>query len=87
MMVRKVLRRLLVALMRPADRFSGSLEYFDFVGNTLALDLSPGWINAPRLTLRGMRTMGLGLPAADEDAFLHAWNVVGHVLGVQTPRS
>lgn len=33
--------------------------------------------------LRGMRTMGLGLPAADEDAFLHAWNVVGHVLGVQ----
>ncbi|MBX3586989.1 MAG: DUF2236 domain-containing protein [Ramlibacter sp.] len=33
--------------------------------------------------LRGMRTMGLGLTDADEDAFLHAWNVVGHVLGVQ----
>lgn len=33
--------------------------------------------------LRGMRSMGLGLPAADEEAFLHAWNVVGHVLGVQ----
>jgi hypothetical protein len=33
--------------------------------------------------LRGMRTMGLGLAKADEDAFLHAWNVVGHILGVQ----
>ena len=33
--------------------------------------------------LRGMRTLGLGLPRADEDAFLHAWNVAGHVLGVQ----
>ncbi|MCW5650386.1 MAG: DUF2236 domain-containing protein [Ramlibacter sp.] len=35
--------------------------------------------------LRGMRTMGLGLAGADEEAFLHAWNVVGHVLGVQEP--
>lgn len=33
--------------------------------------------------LRGMRSMGLGLGAADESAFLHAWNVVGHVLGVR----
>jgi hypothetical protein len=33
--------------------------------------------------LRGMRTLGLGLPRNDEDAFLHAWNVVGHVLGVR----
>jgi len=33
--------------------------------------------------LRGMRTLGLGLVKADEEAFLHAWNVVGHVLGVQ----
>ena len=33
--------------------------------------------------LRGMRTLGLGLAPADEDAFLHAWTVVGHVLGVR----
>lgn len=33
--------------------------------------------------LRGMRTMGLGLSRADEEAFLHAWNVMGHVLGVR----
>ena len=33
--------------------------------------------------LRGMRTLGLGLKAADEDAFLHAWNVMAHVLGIQ----
>ena len=33
--------------------------------------------------LRGMRTLGLGLAQADEEAYLHAWNVVGHVLGVR----
>jgi uncharacterized membrane protein len=33
--------------------------------------------------LQGMRTMGLGLRPADEAAFLHAWNVAGHVLGVR----
>lgn len=33
--------------------------------------------------LRGMRTLGLGLGAQDERAFLHAWNVAGHVLGVR----
>ena len=33
--------------------------------------------------LRGMRTLGLGLARADEEAYLHAWNVVGHVLGVR----
>jgi uncharacterized membrane protein len=33
--------------------------------------------------LKGMRTLGLGLPRADEEAYLHAWNVMGHVLGVR----
>jgi len=33
--------------------------------------------------LRCMRTMGLGLPPADERAVLHIWNVAGHVLGVR----
>jgi ER-bound oxygenase mpaB/B'/Rubber oxygenase, catalytic domain len=33
--------------------------------------------------LRGMRTLGVGLPRADEEACLHAWNVVGHIVGVQ----
>ena len=33
--------------------------------------------------LRGLRTLGLGIKAADEDAFLHAWNVMAHVLGIQ----
>jgi hypothetical protein len=32
--------------------------------------------------LRGLRKLGLGLPAADEAAYLHAWNVMGHVLGI-----
>ena len=32
--------------------------------------------------LRGMQKLGLGLSRADELAYLHAWNVVGHVLGV-----
>ena len=33
--------------------------------------------------LRGMRTLGVGLARADEEACLHAWNVVGHIVGVQ----
>lgn len=33
--------------------------------------------------LKGMRTLGLGLPREDEKAYLHAWNVMGHVLGVR----
>ena len=33
--------------------------------------------------LRSMRRLGLGLPPSDEEAYLHAWNVVGHVLGIR----
>jgi uncharacterized membrane protein len=33
--------------------------------------------------LRGLRTMGLPWPKEDEEAYLHLWNVVGHVLGVR----
>ena len=33
--------------------------------------------------LKGLRTLGLRLPRADEEACLHAWNVMGHVLGVR----
>ncbi|MFM6992190.1 MAG: oxygenase MpaB family protein [Rhodoferax sp.] len=33
--------------------------------------------------LRSLRRLGLGLAPADEEAYLHAWNVVGHVLGIR----
>ncbi len=33
--------------------------------------------------LRSMRKLGLGLSGADEEAYLHAWNVAGHVLGIE----
>ena len=33
--------------------------------------------------LRSMRKLGLGLPKADEEAYLHTWNVAGHVLGIR----
>ena len=33
--------------------------------------------------LRGMRRLGIGLSEADEQAYLHTWNVVGHVLGIE----
>lgn len=33
--------------------------------------------------LRGLRRLGLGLPRADEEAYLHAWNVLGHLLGIE----
>lgn len=34
--------------------------------------------------LRGMRRLGLGLATADEEAFLHTWNVVGDLLGIHS---
>lgn len=33
--------------------------------------------------LRSLRRIGIGLPRADEEAYLHAWNVVGHILGIE----
>ena len=33
--------------------------------------------------LRSMRRLGIGLPPNDEEAYLHAWNVVGHILGIK----
>jgi len=33
--------------------------------------------------LRGLRRLGLGLDQADEEAYLHAWNVLGHLLGIE----
>jgi ER-bound oxygenase mpaB/B'/Rubber oxygenase, catalytic domain len=36
--------------------------------------------------LKGMRTIGQGLAREDEEAYLHAWNVMGHVLGIQSER-
>lgn len=33
--------------------------------------------------LRSMRTLGLGLSQPDEEAYLHTWNVVGHILGIR----
>lgn len=33
--------------------------------------------------LKGMRTLGMRLSQAEESAFLHAWNVAGHVLGIR----
>jgi len=33
--------------------------------------------------LRGLRRLGLGLPREDEEVYLHAWNVLGHLLGIE----
>lgn len=33
--------------------------------------------------LMGLRRLGLGLARADEEAYLHTWNVLGHVLGIE----
>jgi hypothetical protein len=33
--------------------------------------------------LRAMRTLGIGLRAEDEEAYLHVWNVVGYLLGIE----
>ena len=33
--------------------------------------------------LRAMRTLGIGVSAEDEEAYLHCWNVVGYLLGIE----
>lgn len=33
--------------------------------------------------LRSLRRLGLGLPRQEESAWLHAWNVAGHLLGIE----
>ena len=33
--------------------------------------------------LQGLRQQGVGLPPEEEEAYLHTWNVAGHVLGIQ----
>lgn len=33
--------------------------------------------------LRGLRRLGLGLSKEEEGAYLHAWNVAGHLLGIE----
>jgi hypothetical protein len=33
--------------------------------------------------LHGLRRLGLGLDTGDEHAYLHTWNVLGHVLGIE----
>jgi ER-bound oxygenase mpaB/B'/Rubber oxygenase, catalytic domain len=33
--------------------------------------------------LKGLRTLGQGLSASDEQAYLHTWNVMGHTLGIR----
>jgi hypothetical protein len=33
--------------------------------------------------LRSLRRLGLGLGSEEEGAYLHAWNVVGHLLGIE----
>jgi hypothetical protein len=34
--------------------------------------------------LKGLRTLGQGLSASDEQAYLHTWNVMGHILGIRS---
>ncbi len=33
--------------------------------------------------LQGLRRLGIGLAPADEEAYLHVWNVLGHLLGIE----
>ena len=47
------------------------------------VDLAYTLLTFSYIFLKGMRTMGLGLQREDEEAYLHTWNVMGHVLGVR----
>lgn len=48
------------------------------------VDLAYTLLTFSYVFLSGMRTMGLGLSRQDEEAYLHAWNVMAHVLGVRS---
>ena len=47
------------------------------------VDLAYTLLTFSYIFLKGMRTMGLGLQREDEEAYLHTWNVMGHILGVR----
>lgn len=47
------------------------------------VDLAYTLLTFSYIFLKGMRTLGLGLQREDEEAYLHTWNVMGHVLGVR----
>ncbi|GAA4422968.1 oxygenase MpaB family protein [Acidovorax lacteus] len=82
---------LVAALPLPAHRKPTMYEVLQARGWDLSADALP--CNQEELAytlltfhyvfLRGLRRLGIGLSAADEEAYLHAWNVVGHVLGIQ----
>jgi len=35
------------------------------------------------VVIRGLERLGIGLDARDRDAYVHLWNVIGHVMGVR----
>ena len=47
------------------------------------VDLAYTLLTFSYVFLKGMRTMGLGLSQLDEEAYLHTWNVMAHILGVR----
>ena len=79
-----------VAQAAPASPGAGMFEALYNHGWNLAADGQP--CNQEELAyilltfgyvyLRSLRRLGIGLPGADEEAYLHCWNVTGHLLGV-----
>jgi ER-bound oxygenase mpaB/B'/Rubber oxygenase, catalytic domain len=66
-----------------------------FAGETPRWKSHPDWgrpINQEELAgtmlafssvaLEGLADLGLSLPSADKEAYLHAWKVIGHILGI-----
>ncbi len=47
-------------------------------------DLAGTLMSFSATVIRGMRKLGGDLTAVQEDAYLHTWNVVGHLLGIQS---
>ena len=45
-------------------------------------DLAGTMLTFSYIVAEPMRRLGVGLPAEDVDAYLHLWNVIGHLLGV-----
>jgi hypothetical protein len=48
-------------------------------------DLAGTLVSFSAMVLDGLMKLGVDVTAAERDAYVHAWNVVGHILGLQAP--
>jgi hypothetical protein len=77
-----------LAAVRPTDTMQQALSVHGWDLERCALPNNQEELAYTLLTfgyvfLRGMRTLGIAFTQAEEEDYLHAWNVAGHFLGIR----